>query len=176
LATEDEGEGGNGVIYLELLKALEEKGIRYVVVGGVAVVLHGFVRATMDLDLIVSLEAGNTGKFLQLVKELGYRPKAPVPLEDFAKVEKRNEWVETKGMIVFSLHHSKRVQELVDVFVEEPIPFDNLYARRIQVPVEGCLISVASNQDLRTLKRAAGRPQDLEDVRALEELETRKKS
>ena len=44
------------MIYLELLKALEDKGIRYVVVGGVAVVLHGFVRATMDIDLIISLD------------------------------------------------------------------------------------------------------------------------
>src|SRR5258708_3408456 len=107
------------MIYLELLKALEDKGIRYVVVGGVAVVLHGFVRATMDLDLIISLDADNTGRFLQLVKELGYRPKVPVPLEDFAKLEKRKEWMETKGMRVFSLHHSKRVQELVDVFTNE---------------------------------------------------------
>lgn len=164
------------MIYLELLKALEDKSIRYVVVGGVAVVLHGFVRATMDLDLIVSLEAGNTGKFLQLVKELGYRPRVPVLLEDFANAEKRKTWVKTKGMRVFSLHHSKRVQELVDVFVEEPIPFDELYARRIQVSVDGCPIQVASSQDLKTLKRQAGRPQDIQDVQALEELEIRRKS
>ena len=164
------------MIYLELLKAMEDKEIRYVVVGGVAVVLHGFVRATMDLDLVVSLEAGNTGKFLQLVKELGYRPKVPVPLEDFANVDKRQEWVKTKGMRVFSLYHSKRVQELVDVFVEEPIPFEVLYGRRIRVSIGDCAINVASSGDLKTLKRLASRPQDLEDVRALEELEMRKKS
>ena len=74
----------NEMIYLELLKAMEDKGIRYVVVGGVAVVLHGFVRATMDLDLVVSLESSNALKFLELVKGLGYRPKMPVPLEQFA--------------------------------------------------------------------------------------------
>src|ERR1019366_6284386 len=158
------------MIYFELLKALEDNGIRYVVVGGVAVVLHGFVRATMDLDLIVSLDSVNTGKFLDLVGKLGYRPKVPVPLAQFGDPAKRQEWIETKGMRVFSLHHSKRVQELVDVFTKEPIPFEELYARRVRVPVEGISIIIASREDLKTLKRAAGRPQDLQDIAALEEL------
>jgi hypothetical protein len=163
------------MIYLELLKAMEEKGIRYVVVGGVAVVLHGFVRATMDLDLVVSLEPTNARKFLDLVKGLGYKPKIPVPLEQFADPAKRQEWIETKGMRVFSLHHSKRVQELVDVFNKEPIPFDDLYTHRIRVPVEGISINIASSQDLKILKQEAGRPQDLQDIAALNELEKRQK-
>jgi hypothetical protein len=164
------------MIYLELLKTLEDFQIRYAVVGGVAVVLHGFVRATMDLDLIVSLEPDNVRKFLKLVEELGYRPKIPVRLEEFADPMKRKEWIETKGMRVFSLHHSKRVQELVDVFTSEPIPFEQLYARSRQVPVQGIPIRVASAEDLKTLKMAAGRPQDVEDIAALNELEQRKKS
>jgi|SRR5437879_3702386 len=163
------------MIYFELLKAMEDKGIRYVVVGGVAVVLHGFVRATMDLDLVVSLDADNTGRFLQLVKELGYRPKMPIPLEQFADPAKRREWIETKGMRVFSLHHSMRVPELVDVFTSEPIPFDELQARRVRVPVEGISVSIASRRDLKVLKRAAGRPQDLQDIAALDELERQQK-
>jgi len=163
------------MIYFELLKAMEDKGIRYVVVGGVAVVLHGFVRATMDLDLVVSLDADNTGRFLQLVKELGYRPKIPIPLEQFADPAKRREWIETKGMRVFSLHHSMRVPELVDVFTSEPIPFDELQARRVRVPVEGISVSIASRRDLKVLKRAAGRPQDLQDIAALDELERQQK-
>ncbi len=164
------------MIYLELLKAMEEKGIRYVVVGGVAVVLHGFVRATMDLDLVVSLDSANVRKFLDLVNGLGYRAKIPVPLEQFADPAKRQEWIETKGMRVFSLHHSKRVQELVDVFTKEPIPFEGLYARRVRVPVEDISINIASSQDLKTLKQAAGRVQDLQDIAALDELERRKGS
>lgn len=155
---------------------MEDKGIRYVVVGGVAVVLHGFVRATMDLDLVVSLDPANARKFLDLVKELGYRPKIPVPLEQFADPAKRQEWIETKGMRVFSLHHSKRIQELVDVFTKEPIPFEELYAHRIRVPVEGISINIASRQDLKILKQAAGRPQDLQDIAALNQLEDRQKS
>ena len=162
------------MIYFELLKAMEDKGIRYVVVGGVAVVLHGFVRATMDLDLVVSLDTDNARKFLDLVAGLGYRPKMPVPLEQFADPAKRQEWIETKGMRVFSLHHSKRVQELVDVFTNEPIPFEEMYERRVRVPVEGISINIASRKDLKVLKQAAGRPQDLQDIAALDELERQK--
>ena len=51
-------------MYIELLKAMEDEGIRYVVVGGVAVILHGFVRASMDLDLVISLDSTNTRQFI----------------------------------------------------------------------------------------------------------------
>ena len=163
------------MIYLELLKALEDSKIRYVVVGGVAVVLHGFVRATMDLDIVISLETSNAARFLQLAKEMGYRPKAPVPLEDFANPSKRKEWKETKGMLVFSLFHSKRVEELVDIFVEEPIPFEDLYRRRVVTIVNETPISIASREDLKTLKKVSNRPQDLQDIAALDELDRRSK-
>ncbi|PIP85180.1 MAG: hypothetical protein CO113_13630 [Elusimicrobia bacterium CG_4_9_14_3_um_filter_62_55] len=149
-------------------EALEEARVRYLVVGGVAVVLHGFVRATGDLDIFVDLERENVERFLSVVKAQGYLPKPPVPLEDFADPEKRRSWVEEKGMLVFSLFHQERQHELVDVFVVERIPFEEAYARRKIVNADGITVSLVSLRDLITLKRLAGRPQDREDLKALE--------
>jgi predicted nucleotidyltransferase len=156
--------------YENLLKALEENHIRYLVVGGVAVILHGFVRATADLDLFVGLEPENVDAFLGLMKTRGYKPKAPVSMDDFRVPEIRKKWKNDKGMIVFSFFHPQRSQELIDIFTEETIPFEEAYKRRVTVPMGTTQISVASREDLITLKQKAGRPQDLQDIQALKDV------
>ncbi|MDE2291509.1 MAG: hypothetical protein KGL53_05450 [Elusimicrobia bacterium] len=156
------------MFFADTFRALDEAEIRYLVVGGVAVVLHGFVRATADLDLMVDFERSNLLRFLELMKSRGYRPKPPVPMEAFAEPENRRSWREEKGMKVFTILHPGRLGELVDVFSWEPIPFADAYARRLIVPMEGYSISVAAIEDLIALKRPVGRPQDLEDIKAME--------
>src|SRR5438105_9331420 len=98
-------------LYEELFSDFDKAGIRYLVVGGVAVILHGFVRATADLDLLVGLDPKNVDTFLTLMKKRGYKPKAPVAIEDFKVPENRQRWKKDKGMIVFSLFHPDRSQE-----------------------------------------------------------------
>ena len=111
--------------YEDIVGGLEERQVRYLIVGGVAVVLHGFVRATADLDVMIALDSKNVDTFLTLMKEKGYRPKVPVALEDFKSEVKRATWKKEKGMRVFSLFHPQRSQELIDVFVDEPISFED---------------------------------------------------
>lgn len=159
------------MIYLELLRELEAAKVRYVIVGGLAVILHGFARLSMDIDLAISLDSENVNRFLGVAQRLGYRPKLPVVMNDFADPEKRIYWKTQKNMRVFSLFHRKRVQELVDVFVEEVVPFDDLYAHCVAMPVGDLLVKVASIPDLKKMKRMAGRPQDLQDIAALEDIE-----
>ncbi|MBI5245118.1 MAG: hypothetical protein HY922_15760 [Elusimicrobia bacterium] len=159
-------------MYEEIFKELDEKGVRYLVVGGVAVVLHGFLRATADLDLMIDLGEGNVRSFLDVAKARGYKPRPPVQIEDFALESNRRAWRQEKGMRVFSLWHPDRPQDNVDVFVDEPIPFEEAYARRKVVPVGEAGISVLSIPDLIRLKQAAGRKQDLEDIRALREIDS----
>jgi hypothetical protein len=156
--------------YEELFTSLEEHRIRYLVVGGVAVVLHGFVRATADLDLMVALDPENLNAFVALMKEKGYKPKIPVPIEDFLQLKKRQTWKKEKGMLVFSLFHPKKTEELIDIFFDEPIPFADAYRRRVAIPLGKRQISVACQDDLIKLKRQAGRAQDMQDIRALEDL------
>ncbi len=153
--------------YEELFRDLYENEVRYLVVGGMAVVLHGFVRMTADLDLMIALDKKNLLRFLGLMKSRGYRPKAPVPIDDFSKPGKRNFWKNKKGMMVFSLYHPTKPQELIDIFINEPIPFKKAYERKTVVRVGAVSVDVIGKEDLITLKKKAGRPQDKEDIKAL---------
>jgi len=62
----------------------------------------------------------------------------------------------------------------VDLFVENPIPFAELWARGEVVPIDGVDVRIASIPDLIAMKRLAGRPEDIIDIRALEEIQQRK--
>jgi predicted nucleotidyltransferase len=150
--------------------ALEDSGARYLVVGGVAVVLHGHPRFTADLDLMLALDAPNVDAALSALEGLGFRPRAPVPLRAFADPAQRLEWERTKGMTVFSLWSADLPGTEVDLFVAVPLPFEAAWPRRLRADLGGINVNVASLGDLIEMKRRAGRPQDLEDVRELEAL------
>jgi predicted nucleotidyltransferase len=153
-----------------VLAALNDARVRYLVVGGVAVVLHGHLRVTADLDLVVQLEQENLRRALRALADLGYQPRAPVPIEAFADPENRRRWIEEKNLQVFSLWHKSPQTFEVDLFVTEPLDFDVAYSRAVRVQLESTEIPVVSQEDLIQLKRNAGRPADLEDIRALEVL------
>lgn len=153
-----------------IFAALEASGARYLVVGGVAVVLHGHLRFTADLDLAVALDAVNVDAVLAAVEGLGYRPRAPVPLRAFADPAQRSDWQRTKEMTVFSLWSAGFPGTEIDLFLSDPFPFDAAWSRRLRADLEAAVVNVASLADLIEMKRRAGRPQDLEDVRALEAL------
>lgn len=140
------------------------------VVGGVALVLQGAVRMTADLDLMVALNEKNLTVFVEAMNEMGFKPKAPVPSEAFISVHNRETWLHDKGMLMFSFYHPGEMVSLVDVFVHEPIPYDEMRERRDFKVVDDFSIPVASIPDLIRLKRISGRPQDVEDIKALEAL------
>lgn len=150
-----------------MLAALEADGVRYLVVGGVAVVLHGHLRTTADLDLVVQLDPDNARRAIGALSRLGYRARAPVPAEAFADASARAAWKDEKGLTVFSLWSDRFPALEVDLFVEEPFAFDEAYARAARVPLDTTTVSVVSMADLIALKEAAGRPVDLSDVEAL---------
>jgi predicted nucleotidyltransferase len=154
----------------EVLSALVDARVEFVVAGGVAVVLQGHARLTADLDLVVRLEPENVLRALGALSRLGYRPRAPVPAEQFADAERRRTWIRDKAMRVFSLWSDTHRATPLDLFAEEPIPFAELAAAATRLPLGPITVLVASIPHLVRMKRAAGRPQDLEDIRVLEQL------
>lgn len=163
------------MFYEEVFRTLNKNKVRYLVVGGGAVVLHGVVRMTADLDLFVDLKKNNLLKFTEVLTNLGYRPKIPVRLSDFADKLKREEWRKEKGMLVFSFYHFKRYQDHIDVFVYEPIGFEEAYKRKEVMSAGRIKIPVISIKYLTKMKAIAGRPQDIADIEALKEVEMLRK-
>ena len=151
-----------------LFKTLNDAGIRYVVVGGLAVVLHGYARMTVDVDLIVDLEAGPATKAIEALVGMGLKPRVPVNPKDFADRSIREAWIRDRGMQVFSMFDPSNPMRVVDLFVDHPIPFEELWSRSDLVELSQTTVRVVSIPDLIELKRRAGRPQDLADIEQLE--------
>ena len=79
-------------------------------------------------------------------------------------------------MRVFSMWDPANPMREVDLFVEHPIPFDELWNRSEIINLSHTVVRIASIPDLIRLKRLAGRPQDLADIEALEIILRRKES
>ena len=155
----------------EVFRKLGERKVRYAVAGGIALVLHGAVRFTADLDLIVDLSSYNLENFISAMNELGYKPRLPVKAEAFADSSIREKWITEKGMEVFTFYHPDREINQVDVFVRELLKFDDIEKEIVWINARDVIIPVISLSHLKILKRIAGRPQDFADIEALEELE-----
>ena len=158
-------------IYDDVFVALHAASVRYVVVDGMAVVLQGHPRMTVDLDLVIDLAADKAAAAVAALTGLGLQPRLPVPATDFADADKRRTWIEQRNLQVFSFYDPAEPMREVDVFATEPIPLDDLLADATVLTIGGVPVAVASRRHLVAMKREAGRPQDLADIAALEDLE-----
>ena len=154
--------------YRKVFETLSEHGIKYLIAGGFAVNFHQVQRATVDLDLIVLLEKDNVLKFVAMMKTLGFEPRVPVKAEELADPAKRKQWADEKGMMVLSFVNPQNPIEIVDVFVNEPKPFPELWGRKTEISAFGVRLPVLSKKDLIEMKRNTGRDKDDYDIRQLE--------
>lgn len=152
-----------------VVQSLNEAGVRYLVVGGVAVVAHGYVRFTADLDLVLDPKPEALRRAVIALSAISYRPRAPVAFEDFADETKRLAWAAEKGLTVFSIRSDVHSGTEVDLFAESPFDFEAAYSRCSRFDVsEGIVATVLGLSDLINMKRKAGRPLDMIDLAALE--------
>lgn len=136
--------------YSDVFELLERYCVPYVVVGGVAVGLHGYVRPLTDLDIVISALPGEPERALHAVMLAGFVPSIPVPLAML------------RVLRMFDQSHRE-----VDVFVRYQIPFEELWADSEQIGIGESMARVASLEHLVRVKRIVGRPHDVEDVEAL---------
>ncbi len=152
-----------------IVSALNAAQVRYLIVGGLAVAAHGYLRFTADVDLVLDPDPEALRRAIAALAALGYRPRAPVPLEDFGDPAKRRDWREQKGMMVFSLFSPSHSLTELDLFLEPPFDFERAYSEAVREAVgAGETATFVSRSDLIAMKRAAGRPQDQVDVGELE--------
>lgn len=150
---------------------LAERHIRYVLVGGFALQLHGFQRATYDIDLALALDETNLNRFVEFAQHLGLKPVMPVPLVSLNNPSLLEQWHREKGMLAFALRSEQADATVVDLLIQPEVPFADLIQRATQVQVLGNTLPIASLEDLITMKRAANRPKDQIDLLALEKLQ-----
>lgn len=158
------------MFYIDLFRALEKEQVRYLVVGGVAVNLHGAERMTSDVDLMLALDADNLRRFFSAVSSFGFKPVVPATLEQLCDADTLGRWITEKHMLAFALRPAEDTAPTVDILVKPVVDFDEAYPRRYLVEAQGVTISVAAAEDLITLKSGTGRDIDKADIRALRRL------
>lgn len=137
----------------QLLSDLNEGGVRYVLIGGIALIRHGVVRTTRDVDVMLAPGGENRRRLRSLVVAWdATRPDgSPVPDETIA----------TGHSIHLATPHGE-----LDLLAERdpPLTFDELMTRADVRRVDGVSAPICSLADLVALKRIAGRPRDLADL------------
>jgi len=138
----------------DVLRSLKEHDVQYVVIGGIAAVLHGVPRATFDLDILIESTPDNAQRLLDALLDAQLGTASLTSPEQLLENE----------VTVFS----DRVR--IDVQTSTPgIHFAEAWERRKVMDYQGVQFNVLSREDLIASKRAAGRPVDLDDVRLLEQ-------
>lgn len=155
----------------ELARVLDDAEVRFILVGGIAVVAHGYGRLTRDLDLVIELEAGVLQRAFGALRGLGYRPRVPVTADGLADPDQRRRWIEEKGMTVLNFHSDLHRDTPIDVFVTEPFDFDEEYEGALVLHLTpGRSVHVVRLATLLSMKDEAGRPQDVADAAELRHL------
>ncbi|MGH7935864.1 MAG: nucleotidyl transferase AbiEii/AbiGii toxin family protein [Chthoniobacterales bacterium] len=155
-----------------ILRALNDASVRALVVDGLAVNAHGYLRFTKDADLAIELVPENIQRAFRALATLGYQPRVPITAAQFADPILRESWVREKGMKVLQFYSDAHRETPIDVFVIEPFNFEKEYPRAMsgavelqdQSPVVARYVAIPA---LIAMKQAVGRPQDLDDVQHL---------
>ncbi len=151
-----------------IVRALNDAQVQYLIVGGLAVNAHGYVRLTRDIDIVLALSPENAALGLHTLLEVGYRLGIPAKPEEFADPATREDWRRNKEMIVLKLWSDEHRRTPIDVFVYEPFDFGAEMAVSEAMEVcPGVRAPVVSLQTLLEMKQRAGRPQDLIDIEEL---------
>ena len=136
--------------FKDLLECLNCAGARYLVLGGYAVNFHGYHRNTKDIDVWIAIDPENAERVSIALQHFGF-PASRVPPSRFL----------VKGII----HAFGREPLRVDILSDPSgVEFEECFARRVETTLDGIRVAFISLDDLRTNKRASGRPKDLADV------------
>jgi len=137
----------------DVFRSFQQHDVKYVVIGGIASILHGVPRATFDLDILIEATPDNTRRLLDALLDAGLGTAALTTVDDLLANE----------ITIF------RDRVRLDVRTSTPgVSFDDAWRNRKTVTYHDQEFFILSKSDLIASKRAAGRDVDMEDVRLLE--------
>ena len=148
-----------------IVETLNRADVAFIVVGGIAVIEHGYGRNTYDVDLVIRLVPDSILRAFDALTTIGYTPRVPITAEEFAQPEQRRQLIEEKRMKVLNFWSDARRETPLDVFVAEPFDFAEEYLKAATRELSsGLSVRIVSLPTLFEMKKAAGRPQDLADI------------
>ncbi len=148
----------------KVITALEQANVRYALVGGYAVALHGAIRGTVDIDFVIALEKSQFTALALAMAGIDMVSRLPVSAEDVFNF--RQEYIDNRNLIAWAFVNNTNPLELVDIIITHNADTMNTVIKKI----DNTKIRVAAIDEIITMKKQSARPQDLEDVKALEHL------
>ena len=146
----------------EAVDALDGAGVKFAIAGGYAVALHGAARGTLDVDVVLAMTKTNFVAAEKALRSIGLSSRLPV---DAAEVFTfRKEYRERRNLLAWSFLDLKDPSRVLDIV----LTWDLKPGDVARVRAAGRELPVLSKKALIAMKKAAGRPQDLVDVEALE--------
>ena len=145
--------------------ALNQAEVPFIVVGGIAVVEHGYGRNTYDVDLVIHLVPEPVVRAFAALAAIGYHPRVPITAEEFAQPEARLRLINEKQMKVLNFWADNRRETPLDIFVREPFDFAVEFARAERREIlPGQWVRIVALPTLFEMKKAANRLKDLADI------------
>ena len=145
----------------QLIDSFEAHKVDYTIVGGYALALHGIVRATMDVDFVLSMRQSDYERAELALKKIGLQSRLPIRAQDVFKM--RKEFIEKRNLIAWSFVDFSNPSRQVDILITKDL-------RKLEVQkisVGGRKVSVVSLKELMKMKIESGCPQDLVDVQSI---------
>ena len=155
------------MFYKKVFKEFNTRKIKYLVIGGVAVNLHGIPRVTQDIDILIDMDPGNVLKLINCLKSLGYKAKAPVKPEGLMDPNIRKKWIKEKNMKVFNFIHPLVSMQEIDILIDTPVNFKDVYKDKVMKKIENLRFPIVSAKNLIKMKKKIGRKTDISDIRML---------
>ncbi|MCF6300675.1 MAG: hypothetical protein L3J52_06115 [Proteobacteria bacterium] len=148
----------------KLIKKLNKNNIDYALVGGHAVAIHGAVRGTMDVDLVLKWSLQTLEELESVMKSMNLLPRLPISARDVFYF--KEEYIKNRNLIAWNFYNPTEPSEQVDIIITHDLSKLNF----ITVDYQNTPIKVISKKDLIQMKKDSGRAQDLLDIEALEKL------
>lgn len=148
-----------------VIRALDKHRVKYVLIGGYAVALHGAVRGTVDVDIAIALNRATFKRAEIALEEIGLESRLPVTAEEVFAF--REEYIRKRHLKAWSFVNPRNPLEVVDILITEDAKRISTVNRR----AFGMTLKIAAIPDLIAIKQKAGRAQDLEDIEALRKLQ-----
>lgn len=149
---------------LKVVDTFKKHKVNYAIAGGYAVALHGAVRGTVDIDVIVNISISGFEKAEKVLESIGLKSRLPVTAKDVYNF--RKEYIENRNMIAWNFVNPSNPAEAVDIMITEDLKSIKTKTFRIRDHD----VKVVSVKDLIKIKSKSKRKQDIEDVNALRRL------